>query len=365
MTPTFTFAYKLAWLPRMLFAGLGTMSNISAAPMRHGLARPAGTKRIVFLGDLSAVANRRRPKFSRSFRELCGSADIIVANCESPIVSRSIMPLQTRLGLCHAMEAGFLRDVLEGAAIAPERLILSLANNHMADQGRAGLDETIAALRAMRITLAGVMSGQESGWECVDIGGLQIALLAFTEWVDRDAGLLQDMIRCGAPAGSGDRAPVDCDLACVLPHWGSEFRFRPDDNLRKLAAELAMLGGDVVAGAHPHVVQPLERVGATLVAYSLGDFLGSVLARSPWRLRLSMALAVDFMPGRPHGSRIVSHEAHPFFRVPFRGGERIEPIAALPQGERQRVERFAARVLGGDPPRALAAPIVAAPEQVA
>jgi poly-gamma-glutamate capsule biosynthesis protein CapA/YwtB (metallophosphatase superfamily) len=150
----------------------------------------------------------------------------------------------------------------------------------------------------------------------------------------------------------------------VLPHWGSEFRFRPDDGLRKLAAELAMLGGDVVAGTHPHVVQPLEKAGATLVAYSLGDFLGSVLARSPWRLRLSMALTVDFIPGLRHGSRIVGYEVHPFFRVPFRGGERIKSIATLPPRERERVERFVGRVFRGDPPRALAVPIVAAPEQV-
>jgi poly-gamma-glutamate capsule biosynthesis protein CapA/YwtB (metallophosphatase superfamily) len=156
------------------------------------------------------------------------------------------------------------------------------------------------------------------------------------------------MIRSGAPAEIDDDQPNEADFACVLPHWGCEFRFRPDEAMRRLAARFAAAGADVVAGTHPHVVQPLEKIDATLIAYSLGDFLGSVLARSPWPLRLMMALAIDFAPDRAQGSRVIGHEAHVFFRMRRDGRERIEQIDALPVAERARAERLAMRVLGGD-----------------
>jgi hypothetical protein len=346
---TFTLGYKIAWLPRMLLAGLGPMGAFPSAPVKSGggSARGAGAKRALFLGDLSAVANRRPPEFSDSLRALCRSADVIVANCESPIVRRSIMPLQTRLGFCHAMNAPFLVEILDAAAIAPERFVVSLANNHVADQGRAGLEETIAALKGLRIRPIGLRPAAPTPWETVEIGGMRIGFLAFTEWVDRDAKLFEEMIHCGAPDAAP--APGEVSLACALPHWGSEFRFRPDETARRLAVKLSACGADLIAGTHAHVIQPIEISGKTLVAYSLGDFLGSVLAHSPWPLKLSMALAVDFHPDMPHGSRIAGYEAHLFFRARSGGRERIDMLDELPGRERGRAQRLAERVLGGPP----------------
>jgi poly-gamma-glutamate synthesis protein (capsule biosynthesis protein) len=257
------------------------------------------------------------------------------------------MPLQTRLGFCHAMSERFLADVLAAAGIPPHRLVVSLANNHIADQAREGIEETVATLRAMGIAPVGLKSPHLSPWETVTIEGSHIACLAFTDWLDRDLRLMREVIRCEEPGDA--RPPSECDFACALPHWGMEFRYRPDERTRRLAARLEAMGVDVVAGTHPHVVQPLEAVGRTLVAYSLGDFLGSVLARSPSHVRLSLALAVDFVPGAPQGSRIAGYEAHPFFRLSSAGHERVEEIGALPVPLRRRVERLATRICSRGP----------------
>lgn len=363
MSETFTLGYKLAWLPRMLLAGSTPPGPFPAAPIKHNAAakKPAGAKRILFLGDLSAVANRRCPAFSPSFRTLCQSADIVFANLESPLSSQSIMPLQTRLGFSHAMEPQFLAEVLDAAAIPSARLAVSLANNHIADQGRAGLEKTVSVLQRMGITSVGLASARPADWERLAIGGARVAVLAFTQWIDRDADLFRDMIRCGPPAPVTGHAPPDADLACALPHWGSEFRFRADDQTRQQAARLAALGADVIAGTHPHVIQAMEKVGTALVAYSLGDFLGSVLAWTVWPLRLSLAISVDFIPGLAQGARILAYEAHLFFRVPEDGRERLQPIDDLPYPQRDRVGRFAMRVLAPSAAANAASVIVESP----
>ena len=82
------------------------------------------------------------------------------------------------------MRPAFLDGVLAAAGIDPARLVLSLANNHALDQGVAGLAETVAALEARGIRIAG-LAGHGPVVE-VAAGPLRLGLLAFTEW--RNAG---------------------------------------------------------------------------------------------------------------------------------------------------------------------------------
>ena len=83
------------------------------------------------------------------------------------------------------------------------------------------------------------------------------------------------------------------DLICVVAHWDWEFRHFPRPATRALAHRLADNGSRLVVGNHAHVLQPAERIGATLVAYGLGDFLGTALPRQPWPTRVGAMLAVD------------------------------------------------------------------------
>ena len=48
------------------------------------------------------------------------------------------------------MTPAFLDGVLDAAGIDPAKLVLSLANNHILDQGIEGFDETVSALARAR-----------------------------------------------------------------------------------------------------------------------------------------------------------------------------------------------------------------------
>lgn len=65
------------------------------------------------------------------------------------------------------------------------------------------------------------------------------------------------------------------DLLLVAMHWGTEYQLSPNLYQKDMASYLASLGVDIVIGTHPHVIQPIEWIGDTLVIYSLGNFISA------------------------------------------------------------------------------------------
>jgi poly-gamma-glutamate synthesis protein (capsule biosynthesis protein) len=130
-----------------------------------------------------------------------------------------------------------------------------------------------------------------------------------------------------------------------MPHWDWEFRHFPRQATRALARRLADAGVGLVVGSHAHVVQPLECIGDTLVAYGLGDFLGTALARQPWPGRIGAALAVDVSLDEATRGQIAGCRLQPFFRLREMERERLVPVEALDDGLRGKVFRRLAAVL--------------------
>ena len=89
------------------------------------------------------------------------------------------------------------------------------------------------------------------------------------------------------------------------------FRGRRPERWRDASATR---GAGLIVGHHAHVLQPAERIGGTLVAYGLGDFLGTALARLPWPGRIGAMLAVDVSAEPATRGRVAAYELVPFFR---------------------------------------------------
>ena len=83
---------------------------------------------------------------------------------------------------------------------------------------------------------------------------------------------------------SADRAKSDiekikdiADVIIVSMHWGVEDYNTITESQKQIAEYLSSLGVDLIIGSHPHVVQPVERIGDTIVIYSLGNFISNQL----------------------------------------------------------------------------------------
>lgn len=319
----FPLSYRLSWLLRLLKPSLAGDEG-RFGPLTARWHEPRSTVRLAFLGDISAVANAESPEIDPALRQAIAGSDLVVANCESPVVARPAFPFSTRLGLRHAMTPAFLDEVLEAGGIVPARLVLSLANNHALDQDASGFDETVAALAACGITVIGMAAGGPV--QRVEAGPLKLGFLAFTRWRNAAAPDFAGRVAMqDAVGGWCDRAP-EVDLVCAVPHWDLEFRHFPLTETRALAQRLVREGVGLVVGGHAHVVQPVEAVDGALVAYGLGDFLGTVAWRTPWPMRLGAMLSVEVSADGESKGQVAAYRVLPFLRERRGRHERLVPV---------------------------------------
>lgn len=326
MSSNYPLSYKISWPVRFLKPSLGGDATGFSAAQAQCLPRPERSVRLAFIGDISAIANRRPPACDAELAGLLASADLVVGNCESPIVDRPSARLGTLIGTHHAMTRQFLAGTLAATGIAPQRLVLSLANNHMFDQGISGFDATVSALEGWGIATIGTATAISK----VAVGPLTLGLAAFTQWRNASAAIFARRVAMAEEFFAATRPLLPgsegCDLVCAVPHWDWEFRHFPQARTRAWAQRLAELGVGLVVGHHAHVVQPVQRIEQALVAYGLGDFLGTAFARQPWPGRIGAILVVEVSADAATRGRIAAYSLVPFVRLRDGNRERLVPL---------------------------------------
>ncbi|HSD48313.1 MAG TPA: CapA family protein [Actinomycetota bacterium] len=255
----------------------------NGAPTGGAVERaPEGTVRLVFAGDVMlgrGVAALDPATLLEGVRHVVSSADLAVANLESPLTERPHLPSAGPNALEAApASAGLLRNAGFDA--------MGVANNHAGDAGPETVDDTVGALRSAGMTAigAGPTAAEALSAGIVATGGLRIALLAIDA---SGSGPRADGSGTLGVAGWDDalvrsavrEARRDADVVAVGVHGGLEYVRTTDPGLRRLARLLASWGADVVWGHGPHVIQPVRAVDPdgdgrpTLVATSLGNLL--------------------------------------------------------------------------------------------
>ena len=173
--------------------------------------------------------------------------------------------------------------------------LLALATERALDMGCEGLELTISELTARGLAFAGAQ--QEGGATMMRIGGVQVAVLAYTYGLS-DEGMEKNDADERAMLALMDQQRMLSDIrqarvaganvVIVLPHWGTKNIADVPVNVKRLAAELAQAGADIILGTHPNVPQSTERIRTTRadgleydtgVCYSLGSMLTD--ARTP------------------------------------------------------------------------------------
>jgi poly-gamma-glutamate synthesis protein (capsule biosynthesis protein) len=81
------------------------------------------------------------------------------------------------------------------------------------------------------------------------------------------------------------------DVLVVSMHWGRNYAPVSEDQERD-ARFLAALGVDVIAGHHPHDIQPVEWIDDTLVLYSLGNYAWGTPGRASMKVGLLARLRI-------------------------------------------------------------------------
>ncbi|MGH2716225.1 MAG: CapA family protein, partial [Thermoleophilaceae bacterium] len=200
-------------------------------------------------------------------------ADIAFANLESAISERGTpFPKQYNFRGTPAALEGLRRH----AGID----VLNLANNHVGDFGPHALLDTLRGVERLGMRAVGAGPGLDRALrpQVVERLGLRVAFVGFSNIlpVEFAAGPGRPGVAWATPEAVGravSAARQGADVVVATFHWGIEKAPYETAEQAELARVAADAGAQLVIGAHPHVLQPLRRTGAALVAYSLGNFV--------------------------------------------------------------------------------------------
>lgn len=161
--------------------------------------------------------------------------------------------------------------------------LVSLATNHTMDKGEVGVINSVNYWKSKEnVVFSGQWTSSEEREtaEIHEINGIKYAFFSYTTWTN---GL-------NTPSGkeylnnvySDEKAKTDIekvkdkvDVIIVAMHWGNEYSHGVSASQTNIANYLSSLGVNLIIGAHPHVVEPVEYIndGKTFVIYSLGNFI--------------------------------------------------------------------------------------------
>jgi poly-gamma-glutamate synthesis protein (capsule biosynthesis protein) len=166
-----------------------------------------------------------------------------------------------------------------------------LANNHILDWGRSGLEETLETLArsGLRYAGAGVDDRSAADPAIINLGAkgrLQVFAMAATDsgisldWAARPGkpgiNLLADVSARNAMAIAKQVRPIKqpADLAIASIHWGGNWGYEIPANHRAFAHALIDEGSvDLVHGHSSHHPKAIEIYKGKLIIYGCGDFL--------------------------------------------------------------------------------------------
>ncbi|WP_239064896.1 CapA family protein [Streptomyces sp. S4.7] len=158
----------------------------------------------------------------------------------------------------------------------------STASNHTLDDGPQGVTRTLDALDAAGLKHTGSARSAAEGAKplIVDVKGVRVAQLSYAfgfngreipadkPWLANENSF--DAIAAAEKAARGAGA----EAVILSIHWGREHHPDPSASQLKLGRRIAKETGiDLVIGHHAHVVQPMEKVDGTWIAYGLGNQL--------------------------------------------------------------------------------------------
>lgn len=158
--------------------------------------------------------------------------------------------------------------------------ILNLANNHALDQWNEGLTITQKLLKKIGIQNIGVGEKKDEAWEpkIIEKNNIKIAFIwaSYTSYNDDGTRVSERVARMQETnrlKESLRRAKRDADIVVVTMHAWTEYTLKTTPLQESFARTAIDNGADIVIGAHPHWIQPIERYQWKYIFYSLGNFV--------------------------------------------------------------------------------------------
>lgn len=137
--------------------------------------------------------------------------------------------------------------------------IVSFANNHAYDYGIDGYNETIKTLDKALIDHYGY-----TDYLIKEVNGIKIGFFALLDIYGQKYNEVSKAIEF--------LKNQECDLIIASMHWGVEGDYNQSNEQIKMGHYMIDNGVDLVLGAHPHLIQGIEKYNNKYIVYSMANF---------------------------------------------------------------------------------------------
>ena len=210
------------------------------------------------------VIQKNGPDFLfREVSPLFAGGDIVFGNLECSIQDST--PVSSAAPVFFCAES----DAVNGLKNAHFN-VLSVANNHIMENGQNSFVHTVQVLKTHAITPVGIRGRRD----ILPIKGYKIAFLAYSFIKDTIENVCYNKIQSEETIIEEiQKVKPDSDLIIISLHWGSEYVPCPSPEQIRIGRRLIDAGADIILGGHPHVTQSFEIYKDRPIFYSLGNFI--------------------------------------------------------------------------------------------
>ncbi|MEL7120753.1 MAG: CapA family protein [Bacteroidota bacterium] len=234
--------------------------------------------------------------------------------------------------------------------------LLVTANNHSNDARKKGVVNTIQTLHDYGFYHTGTFRNEEERSAFYPLivyrNNFKLAFLNYTygtNGIPTSAPTVVNLIdEAQMKSDLAQAKALSPDFIIVMMHWGLEYQLNESSKQRRLTDSLFTWGGDLVIGAHPHVVQPIKKVeykranqlDSGYVAFSLGNFISGQRKRyTDGGIMYELTLRKDELDQK---ARVINQNYIPVWRYIEKNGNkqtfRAIPISAFEEANGMGIE---------------------------
>lgn len=224
--------------------------------------------------------------------DIIHSADYRIFNLEIPLVNES-SPIKK----CGPNLIASTKCISAYKAMKID--LLTLANNHILDQGSKGLESSISTLKQAGISYVGVGNSikEASRPKIISCEGKKIGIYAcveheFTVATENKSGA--NPVDLLETPDHIIELKKQCDYVIVLYHGGKEQYRYPSPNLQKICRKLVEKGADLVVCQHSHCIGCKEEYKQGTIVYGQGNFLFDDEENEYWQTSLLIMISDNF-----------------------------------------------------------------------
>lgn len=177
--------------------------------------------------------------------------------------------------------------------------LVTIANNHIMDQGKQGLNSTLTVLKREGIGYVGAAETFEGAKKTYvfDCNGSKIGVYACAE---HEFSIVKEGMAGANPFDTLEsfdavnQLKSKCDYVIVLYHGGKELYRYPSPNLQKYCRKFVEKGADLVICQHSHCIGCKEAYKNGMIVYGQGNFLFDHSKHECWQTGLLVKINDNF-----------------------------------------------------------------------